>query len=114
MITKDGKTIASYVDNVNVYPDTIALFTVAPVIPPTPTVVPPTPTPTVVPPTPRIPSLLGWNYRGCYTDIVAARSLGVTMQVPGGGAAMTIETCILACDAAGYNIAGVEWSQECC
>jgi len=36
------------------------------------------------------------------------------MGVPGGAAAMTVEACIAACAAAGYQIAGVEWSQECC
>jgi len=36
------------------------------------------------------------------------------MEVPGGAAAMSIEKCILACDAAGYGLAGVERSGECC
>lgn len=98
MITQDGTSLASYADNVNVFPDTIALFrTSTSIIPPPP-------------PPPRIPSLLGWNFRGCYTDVVAARTLGVTMAVP----AVTVEACVLACDTAGYSIAGVEWSVECC
>jgi glucan 1,3-beta-glucosidase len=96
MITENGKTLASYSDNINVFPDTIALFTTGAV---------------VVPPT--NPSLLGWNYRGCYTD-AAARTLGNFVQVTGGAAAMTVEACITACQAAGYSIVGVEYSQECC
>lgn len=97
MITQDGTTLASYADNVNVFPDTIALFrTVTSVIPP--------------PPHPIPGGLIGWNFRGCFTDVVAARTLGITMPVP----ALTVEACVLACDAAGYSIAGVEWSVECC
>jgi glucan 1,3-beta-glucosidase len=99
MITQDGKTLAVYSDNVNVYPDTIALFTTGRAAPPDP---------------PTSPSLLGWNYRGCYTDSVSARTLGITMQVPGGAAAMSVEACLTVCQAAGYALAGVEYSGECC
>jgi len=35
------------------------------------------------------------------------------MAVPGGPAAMTVELCLAACQAAGYVLAGVEYSQEC-
>jgi len=95
MITQNGQTLASYSDNVNVYPDTIALFTIGAVI------------------TPVSSSLLGWNYRGCFTD-AAARTLGNPVQVQGGSAAMSIESCITACAAGGYSLAGVEYSGECC
>jgi glucan 1,3-beta-glucosidase len=56
----------------------------------------------------------GWNFRGCYTDNVSARALSYGMAVPGGAAAMTVEACEAVCQAAGYSIAGVEYSQECC
>jgi len=36
------------------------------------------------------------------------------MAVPGGAGAMTVEACEAVCQAAGYTIAGVEYSQECC
>ena len=97
MITQNGKALASYSDNVSVFPDTIALFTTGAV---------------VVPPT--SPSLLGWNYRGCYTDAYPGRTLGNLVQIPGGAAAMTIEACITSCSAAGYSLAGVEYGGECC
>jgi glucan 1,3-beta-glucosidase len=80
MITQNGKSLASYSDNVDVFPDTIALFTTD-----------------VVPPTSS--SLLGWNYRGGYTD-AWARSLGNLVEVLGGAAANTIEACLAACQAA--------------
>ena len=55
-----------------------------------------------------------WNFLGCYTDMVSARTLSVAQGVPGGSGAMTIEACQAACQAAGYNLAGVEYSVECC
>jgi glucan 1,3-beta-glucosidase len=96
MVIQNGKTLASYSDNVNVYPDTIALFTTGAVVLPTG------------------PSLLGWNYRGCYTDAYPGRTLGNLVQVQGGAAAMSIEACIIACTSARYSLAGVEYSGECC
>lgn len=30
------------------------------------------------------------------------------------GNSVTPESCIDACDAQGFNLAGVEWSRECC
>jgi glucan 1,3-beta-glucosidase len=94
MITQNGNTLALYSDNVNVYPDTIALFTTG-----------------VAPCT---TSLIGWNYRGCYTDNPSARALGNRLYPPGSTAAMTIEACITVCQAAGYSLAGVEYAGECC
>lgn len=58
-------------------------------------------------------SIAGWSFLGCYTDSVTARSLSVGMAVPGGPAAMTVELCQAACQAAGYVLAGVEYAQEC-
>jgi hypothetical protein len=52
----------------------------------------------------------GWNYEGCYTDSVAGRTLAVGMGVAG---AMTNAKCQAACRAAGYILAGTEYSGEC-
>lgn len=41
------------------------------------------------------------------------RTLTLGMAVTGGAAAMTVEVCLDACQAAGYSLAGVEYSQEC-
>lgn len=58
-------------------------------------------------------SSAAWTPVGCYTDNVSARSLGVTMGTPGGQGALTIQACTAACKAAGYTLAGVEYSGEC-
>ncbi|KAF4819422.1 WSC domain-containing protein [Colletotrichum tropicale] len=55
----------------------------------------------------------GWTGQGCLKDNVLGRALGVGMAVTGGPASMTVESCVAACSAAGYQIAGVEYSQEC-
>ncbi|KAJ3951470.1 hypothetical protein N0V92_012112 [Colletotrichum tropicale] len=55
----------------------------------------------------------GWTGQGCLKDNVLGRALGVGMAVAGGPASMTVESCVAACSAAGYQIAGVEYSQEC-
>jgi glucan 1,3-beta-glucosidase len=97
MITENGVTLAVYSDNVNVYPDTIALFQTAMVTPPL-----------------GGTSLIGWNFRGCYTDQISARTLGNALEVPGGPPAMSIEACLTICQSAGFTLAGVEYSGECC
>lgn len=58
------------------------------------------------------PATLGWESLGCYTDNVQTRTLTHSEQITGGGAAMTVEMCQGACLAAGYNLAGVEYSAE--
>ena len=88
MILQDGNILASYSDNVNVHPDTIALFQLA-------------------------TGSSGWTLLGCYTDSISARTLSqrvITISVT----AMTIEACQAACYALAYSLAGVEFSQECC
>ncbi len=50
---------------------------------------------------------------GCYTDSVQARTLGTGMAVAGGPSNMTVEGCQIACHAAGFVLAGVEYSAEC-
>ncbi len=55
-----------------------------------------------------------WTLLGCYTDSVSARSLPYAAGVPGGPSAMTNELCQSTCAAAGYTLAGTEYSDECC
>ncbi|KAH8650653.1 glycoside hydrolase family 55 protein [Tricladium varicosporioides] len=90
MITQNGNTIASYSDNINVFTDTIALYT-----------------------TGQSTCTNRWDYTGCYTDQVAARTLGTALNIPGGASAMTVEACLSICQAAGYSLAGVEYASEC-
>lgn len=56
---------------------------------------------------------IGWLTLGCYSDSVGARVLQNEGIVQGGPANMTIENCEAACLAAGYILAGVEYSGEC-
>jgi hypothetical protein len=55
-----------------------------------------------------------WKFLGCYTDNVSGRALPNAVSVPGGSAAMQNEACQTACMAAGFSIAGTEYSGECC
>ncbi len=55
-----------------------------------------------------------WEYLGCYTDSISARSLGHGVGVPGGASQMTVEACTAVCQASGYTLSGVEYSGECC
>lgn len=55
-----------------------------------------------------------WNFLGCYTDNVSGRALTNALSIPGGPAAMTNEACQTGCMAAGFSIAGTEYSGECC
>ncbi|KAL1955708.1 hypothetical protein VTO42DRAFT_8180 [Malbranchea cinnamomea] len=54
-----------------------------------------------------------WQYLGCYTDSVVARTLGEVGVIPGGPSNMTAENCKDACLRQGYVFAGVEYSAEC-
>jgi hypothetical protein len=67
-------------------------------------------TPTAAP-TPTFPA--NWSLAGCYSDDVYARTLGNRVQIIGGDGEMTPEGCVTACNAAGFLIAGVEYSDEC-
>jgi hypothetical protein len=69
---------------------------------------------TSAPPTSTGTSSSGWTYLGCYTDNVSGRAFSNGEAVPGGATAMTNEACQTACLAAGYSIAGTEYSQEYC
>jgi hypothetical protein len=53
---------------------------------------------------------VGWNYKACYAEIPNGRTLPNGVQVAG---LMTVEGCQSACQAAGYILAGLEYSQEC-
>jgi glucan 1,3-beta-glucosidase len=90
MVVQSGSIpLAKYSDNEDVYPSTIAIFQ-----------------------SPSSPS--GWNLLGCYYDNPTARTLGNYVIVPGGTGATTIDSCLAACKAAGYSLAGVEYANECC
>ena len=45
------------------------------------------------------------------SDLVSSRTLERRVDVVGS---MTVELCILACQAESYMIAGLEYAQECC
>jgi glucan 1,3-beta-glucosidase len=90
MVVQNGKTLAIYSDNLDVYPDTIALLR------------------------PANSLSSGWKFLGCYTDNVSARTLSNYIIVPGGQGATTIEACQAACRSFGYSLAGVEYANECC
>jgi glucan 1,3-beta-glucosidase len=123
MITEAGNSLALYSDNENVYPGVIALFQLASgsgrgPSPPSTTVSSSVPTTmsTVVSKTTTAGGAgsTGWTFLGCYTDNVGGRTLMNGLQVPGGASAMTVELCEATCKAAGYVLAGVEYSGECC
>lgn len=116
MITENGASLALATDNINIYPDVIALFRVSAsggTPPPTSTTTS-TPTTLSTVTTTTGPSATGWNFLGCYTDNVGGRTLVNGVQVEGGSTAMSVELCQAACKANGYSIAGVEYSGECC
>ena len=48
------------------------------------------------------------------TDSNDARTLAVQTLVKGGPELNSVESCIGACEAAGYILAGVEFANECC
>ncbi|KAH7084811.1 copper radical oxidase-like protein [Paraphoma chrysanthemicola] len=52
----------------------------------------------------------GWYYEGCFTDGVGGRTLSAGVGIQG---AMTNTKCKDACRAAGYTLAGTEYSGEC-
>lgn len=53
----------------------------------------------------------GWNYAGCYTEGAQGRSISADQQPD--NPQLTIESCIAACSAAGYTVAGMEYSTQC-
>ncbi|KAI0315679.1 copper radical oxidase [Amylostereum chailletii] len=65
------------------------------------------------PPPTTAPSNGLWRSLGCYNDTTAARSLSVPVNVPGGTANVSVQTCTQACFDLGYPLAGMEFAQEC-
>lgn len=122
MITEAGTTLASYSNNENVYPGVIALFQLASGSgggPPPPSTTATSSLPTTLSTVTTTTTASGagpsgWTFLGCYSDNVSARTLKNGLQVPGGASAMTVELCEATCIAAGYVLAGVEYSGECC
>jgi glucan 1,3-beta-glucosidase len=122
VIPEAGNSLALYSDNENVYPGVITLFQLASGSgggPPPPSIIMssvPTTMSTVVSKTTTSQGSgsTGWIFLGCYTDNVGGRTLMNGLKVPGGPSAMTIELCEPTCNAAGYILAGVEYSGECC
>ncbi|KAF4638073.1 hypothetical protein G7Y89_g35 [Cudoniella acicularis] len=54
-----------------------------------------------------------WSFVGCYTEGTTSRALETNVDTLGGGDAMTVEVCTSACLDAGYDLAGLEFDQEC-
>jgi hypothetical protein len=52
----------------------------------------------------------GWNYKGCWIDEAYGRILSA--QAP-DSATLTVESCVAACVALGYSIAGMEYYTQC-
>jgi glucan 1,3-beta-glucosidase len=116
MVSEAANSLAIYSDNVNVFPDVIALFQ----LPSgngnggsTPTTVA-TVTTLSTSTTGNATPTGAWQYRGCYVDNIAGRTLLNGESVPGGASAMTVEACQSVCKGLGYTLAGLEYSQECC
>ena len=54
-----------------------------------------------------------WTYQGCYSDLTPDRSIR-TLSVSGPvNSGDTAATCAVACAAAGYKIAGIEYGWQC-
>jgi len=55
----------------------------------------------------------GFTYLGCYEDNTAGfRVLNALGSVPGGDAAVDVQTCIDTCRTARYQYAGIEYGHE--
>lgn len=111
--------LAASSDNVNAFADVIALFRLASgsggVTPPPPSSTSKGPTTmSTITTSSSPPKQTGWSSLGCYSDNVNGRTLANQVQVPGGASAMSVEACEAACKSAGYTIAGLEYSGECC
>ncbi|KAJ6515380.1 WSC domain-containing protein, partial [Mycena sanguinolenta] len=62
-------------------------------------------------PLPITPIELGpWSYGGCFPDSASARQLPNQIMIPEG---VTVESCTSACEANGFDLAGLEFGQEC-
>ncbi|KIV86256.1 hypothetical protein PV11_01876 [Exophiala sideris] len=54
-----------------------------------------------------------FGYLGCYTEGTSGRALGGSASYSTTSSSMTVEMCVAACYAKGYDYAGVEYSDEC-
>jgi glucan 1,3-beta-glucosidase len=116
MVTQNGNSLALYSNNIDVFPDNIALFQLASVGggPTTPSSPPTTLSTITSTSSSSAPTSTGWIFLGCYTDSVSARTLSQHPAVAGGPSATTIEGCQAVCQSLGYSLAGVEYADECC
>jgi hypothetical protein len=70
---------------------------------------------TAPPSTIQLNSALRSNSLTCsYREGTNGRALPNGVTTPGGSALMTVALCTSSCQAAGYLLAGVEYSGECC
>ena len=51
-----------------------------------------------------------WSYQGCWVDNAYGRILSV--QYP-DNSTLTVESCVAMCQAANYNVTGIEYSKQC-
>jgi hypothetical protein len=58
---------------------------------------------------PNVPLLTGHFREG-----TTGRTLTIGATTIGAAANLTVANCLSACQASGYNLAGVEYSGECC
>ncbi|KAN0133552.1 WSC domain containing protein [Lactarius tabidus] len=56
-----------------------------------------------------VPSVGLWDGLGCYNDSISARALQVIVDAGN----TTVESCVAACQALGFSLAGVEYGREC-
>ncbi|KAI9449279.1 WSC domain-containing protein [Lactarius psammicola] len=56
-----------------------------------------------------VPSVGQWNGLGCYNDSTSARALQVRVDA----GITTVESCVAACQAQGFTLAGLEFGREC-
>ena len=53
-------------------------------------------------------------HMACYREGTSGRALPNGVTTTGGSNAMTVDLCTSECQAAGYLLAGAEYSGECC
>ncbi len=68
----------------------------------------------MLPVSPRITTVGELPLTYAFSEGTNGRALTAGMSVSGGSANMSVKNCVSACQAANYNLAGVEYSQECC
>jgi hypothetical protein len=61
-----------------------------------------------------LPKSIFWISPTIFSESKSGRTLPHEVLVPGGSSNMTVKNCCFACQAQGFNLAGVEYAQECC